>query len=222
MRSAPSAHHGSLVPIGARFRGPSGDKCPGLRMESDARGQTRSPTHPVPARQRRGSAGVGRCLRGSSGDQGGHLAHPSRIRVGEPPVGSLDRLLLQPLSPGAVRRAWVRDERLERGRSLSRALAERPRIGDRRRRTEGALHPARHLPGSGVVSGLCRPAPRAGLAPRAVWRLCARVLRDAEIPIGHARTRPSSISRGLAGERTIRRSGRSSPHASSPARLPSR
>ncbi len=119
-------------------------------------------------------------------------------------MASLDRLLLQPLSPGAVRRAWLRDERLERRRSLFRAMAGRPRIGDRRRRTARVLHLARHLPGSGAVSGLCRPAPRAGLAPRAVWRPCARVLetrRYRPVPRvpGHHRSRAVWLGKGRYG-----------------------
>src|SRR5687768_2856290 len=82
-----------------------------------AHGTNVLPAHPVSPRERWRAAGLGRRRQRSRAGQGLELADPPRVRVGESDLASLDAVLLPALPLRALRRAGLRDDRLERERS---------------------------------------------------------------------------------------------------------
>ena len=95
---------------------------------------------------------------GPDAGQGDQLADTPRVRVGEPGLASLDPLLLRPLPVRALRRARVRDDRLERSGSVSRAAALRSGSGRRCGGLPRTVHAARHLAGRRPMPPLHRTA----------------------------------------------------------------
>ena len=63
--------------------------------------------------------------------KGAQLAHPPRVRLGEPGVEPLDAVFQRALPLRPLRRARLRDDGLERGRTSPRPLGRGPGDGDR-------------------------------------------------------------------------------------------
>src|SRR5215207_11178652 len=120
MRPTALARHGSFVPVRVHCRAFPGTNVPGREgvtfdEEADA-------ANPVLAHAGRRPAGLGRGGCGSRARQSRELADPPRIRMGEPGLATLDSLLQRTVPLPALRRARVRDDRLEGRRPLLRAL----------------------------------------------------------------------------------------------------
>ena len=175
------AHHGNSVPIRLES---------GRELGTMSRGQT----HPLPADDRRRAARLGRGGRGPLLVKASQLAHPPRVRVGEPGLAALDPVLRRPLPLPPLRRARLRDDRLGRRRPLVRALGWRPRGGGRRRRPRRAVRAARHLAGRRGLRRLRRPPSRARVAPDSLRRLRARLGAPRRPRAASASTTPSSSS----------------------------
>ena len=186
------------------------DECPA------ADGKEATPAHPLPPYARRRAARLGRGRRGPAAGQGLQLAEPSRVRVGKPRLAALDPVLLRPLPLRSLRRARLRDERLERRRCLLLALGRGSR--GRRRRPRFRRRPFALL---GVSQGVATSIAYAVRHPERVsrlilyggyargWALRGDAGRKARVP------RRSSTWPPSAGARTTPPSGRFSPRASS-------
>ena len=107
--------------------------------------------------------------------QGGELADPPRVRVGEPDLAPLDAVLLGPLPVRALRRARLRHDRLEHLRPVVRTPDRGPGGGRGRGRLPRAVHDARHLARRRAVHPLRGSPSRTGVPPDSVRRLRAGV-----------------------------------------------
>ena len=181
----------------ARGRGLNGpsvpfeiESCRGPRtfVPQAADGSESHPANPVRADHGRGEDRVGRGRLGTDADQAGKLADSPRVRVGQPGLAALDPVLRRALPLRAVRRARLRDDRLDGRRPLGRSLGRGPR--DRRRGGPPgrSVRAVRDLAGLRGIHRVRRPAPGEGVEADPVRRVCAR-LGPARAPRDHARVR---------------------------------
>src|SRR5688500_12315194 len=84
------ARHGTPVPVWLESGPGRGTNVP---AGTDEDGEEDGPADPVPAHPRRGAARVGGSGPRAGAGQGRELAHPPRVRVGEPRLAALDPLL---------------------------------------------------------------------------------------------------------------------------------
>src|SRR5215204_4442352 len=120
MGPSAAAHNGSFVPVRVNCRAFPGTYVPVREVMTLDEGAEAA--NPVREHAGRRPVGLGRSGRGGRARQGRELADPPRIRMGEPGLAPLDSLLQRPLPLRALRRARVRDDRLEGRRPLLRAL----------------------------------------------------------------------------------------------------
>ena len=146
------------------------------------------PAHPVRHQRGRDPHRLRDVGRRATAGQGGQLAHPSRLRLGEPGVDALARRALRPPPTGPIRRAGLRALRLGRQDHL-RGVGGRPR-SRRRHSGDRAVPASRDLPGRRGRHRLCGAPPGAGRPTHPVG-----CLRPGPAGAGH---HPGRGGRGLA------------------------